>query len=724
MTSILSAPVYTTVVLGSGNYGPELLITDTGSIDPSDSAAGATGVYGNVAGVSVDNDGAVQGGSGYSSSGGSPNAGGAGGIGVDLEFGALANLGSVAGGAGGYSPYAGGGAGGVGVFLDLGSATNFGTLAGGTGGGSYFNAAIGGVGVVLEGSGLINRSGGAIYGGTGGTGGFFGGVGGDGADIFQGASLANDGRISGGGSGAAVRGLGGPAGIGVAADHANLINGDDGTIKGGDASNGLGGNGVDLAASSGFINYGDVQGGDSGHFITAASGGDGVYLDPSDNNVTNYGFIAGGSGGNSNGGSGGNGAVIESSDAFSNGVTPSALGVGSTGSIIGGTGGDGFVGGTGGNGVDIAAGGTVTNNLGSTIAGGAGGSGYAVQGSAGGNGGAGVYLDGGTLVTAGTIEGGAGGVSPSPGGPGASGDAILFGDLASTLVIDPGASFAGDVVANSSVNDVLKLAGTAADFVQGGVLSGLGTQFTGFSTVCVDAGVFWTLRGANTLDAQTSLVDPGNLRVLGRLLDAGTATIGTAGALRAGAGGTLQIGRVILGGGELADSAKGKLAVGDSLAGAQIGQILVDTDGKIAGFGTISGALLQDDGAIVAQGGTLVLATAVSGSGTIVIDSGAKLVADGALGLAKIAFVAGGGETLIVDQPGLVTSSLSGFGAQDFIDLKNLGPVSSLFFAGTTLTLYDGVTAVDTLTFAGSYTTANFTLTSEHNGGTIIGYHA
>jgi hypothetical protein len=98
------------------------------------------------------------------------------------------------------------------------------------------------------------------------------------------------------------------------------------------------------------------------------------------------------------------------------------------------------------------------------------------------------------------------------------------------------------------------------------------------------------------------------------------------------------------------------------------------------------------------------------------------LRADGALGLAKIAFAAGGGETLILDQPGAVTSALSGFGAQDFIDLKHLAPVSSLTFAGETLTVYDGTTAVDTLTFAGSYTTANFTHTSDHHGGTEIGY--
>jgi hypothetical protein len=128
----------------------------------------------------------------------------------------------------------------------------------------------------------------------------------------------------------------------------------------------------------------------------------------------------------------------------------------------------------GGAGVVMSSG-TLTNA--GTITGGAGGDGHAFIGSAaGGAGGAGVSLNGGKLITSGTISGGAGGTGTTGG---AAGDAVKFGTAASTLVVDPGAVFNGQVVANASVNDVLELSGTQS----GGTAITLGTQFTGFSAL-------------------------------------------------------------------------------------------------------------------------------------------------------------------------------------------------------------------------------------------------
>ena len=107
----------------------------------------------------------------------------------------------------------------------------------------------------------------------------------------------------------------------------------------------------------------------------------------------------------------------------------------------------------------------------------------------GGTGGAGVYLNGGTLVMAGTIAGGLGGASMA--NPGAMGDAVQFGTPAGTLVVDPGATFQGAIVANANVDDTLVLAGTAS-----GTLTGFGTSITGFTTITEDAQAHWTLGGA------------------------------------------------------------------------------------------------------------------------------------------------------------------------------------------------------------------------------------
>jgi hypothetical protein len=149
------------------------------------------------------------------------------------------------------------------------------------------------------------------------------------------------------------------------------------------------------------------------------------------------------------------------------------------GSISGGHGGSGSAGagGVGGAGVNLLTG-TLTNT--GSIAGGAGGSGT----TSGGDGGAGVFLNGGTLASAGSISAGAGGSGTANG---AAGDAVKFGTAASTLIVDPGAVFNGQVVALNS-HDVLELAGTQS----GGTPITLGTQFTSISTLDFAAGADWT----------------------------------------------------------------------------------------------------------------------------------------------------------------------------------------------------------------------------------------
>jgi hypothetical protein len=106
------------------------------------------------------------------------------------------------------------------------------------------------------------------------------------------------------------------------------------------------------------------------------------------------------------------------------------------------------------------------NNAG-IIVGGAGGP--SLIGGDGSAGGVGAFLNGGTLTNSRTIAGGSG----FRGGP--AGAAVQFGTVAATLIVDPGARFNGQVVANAAAADVLMLAGTTA-----ATLSGLGTSFINF----------------------------------------------------------------------------------------------------------------------------------------------------------------------------------------------------------------------------------------------------
>ncbi len=111
----------------------------------------------------------------------------------------------------------------------------------------------------------------------------------------------------------------------------------------------------------------------------------------------------------------------------------------------------------------------------------------------------GVILNGGPLITSGTIAGRAAfDVTVPPHGTFAGGTylvpafaAVQFGSQAATLVADPGAVFLGAVSATPTVSDTLELGtGTGA-----GTLTGLGSTITGFGTIAFDSGAHWFIAG-------------------------------------------------------------------------------------------------------------------------------------------------------------------------------------------------------------------------------------
>ncbi|MEE3502592.1 Hint domain-containing protein [Acidiphilium acidophilum] len=289
----------------------------------------------------------------------------------------------------------------------------------------------------------------------------------------------------------------------------------------GGAPGGTGGDGVDLKGAGATItSTGAIAGGAGGsgasevvsvlNLLGATAGGTGgigLYGQAATADVTNSGTLAGGAGGegganavsllgNDAPGAGGNGGAALVIDA-------TADRFGNTGIVLGGTGGIGGTnliaalgaagtGGNGGTGAIVSGGGYLDNAA--SIAGGTGGAGgyndilgVLSRTGIGGAGGTGVYLDGGTLLNAGTIGGGAGGIGATNG---ATGDAIVFGSIAATLIADAGAVFTGAVAANSAVADVLDLAGTSAV-----ALAGLGTSFTGFNDITFATGASRTLSG-------------------------------------------------------------------------------------------------------------------------------------------------------------------------------------------------------------------------------------
>ena len=154
--------------------------------------------------------------------------------------------------------------------------------------------------------------------------------------------------------------------------------------------------------------------------------------------------------------------------------------------------------------------------------------------------------------------------------------------------------------------------------------------------------------------------------------------------------------------------------------------------------GLIVNSDISNAGLIWANGGNITINGAVTGTGSALI-SGAATLEFAAASSVNVTFAGDNFGTLVLDNPTAYTGQIFGFAGpspqnSDAIDLKGIA-----FDAGTswtyydnagsdtggTLTIYEAIngttTAVDSITFAnGDYTTANFILTSDGNGGTLI----
>ena len=309
---------------------------------------------------------------------------------------------------------------------------------------------------------------------------------------------------------------------------------------------GVGASGVSLGAGSVLINNGGITAGSGGgspgiYEISYAVSGPGV--EASSSVLINNGRIAGGR----NAGTGvdatnsflsnnatitgrsGYGVHITSSTLTNDGVIAGLVGVGANNSFLTNngtiTGGSGYYGYAG-----VDATNSVLINTG-TIVGGSGTFG----------GGAGVLFHGGGTLTDGGFIGGGNGTS-------AIADAVEFGSGASRLILQPGASFNGAVVADAAFSNVLELASAAST----GTITGLGDSIIGFAQITVDANAAWMLAGRDTIVSGAtlsvlngaSLTDAGALENDGGIvLDPSTLTVGSligTGSVTIGAGSTFE----------------------------------------------------------------------------------------------------------------------------------------------------------------------------------------
>lgn len=402
-------------------------------------------------------------------------------------------------------------------------------------------------------------------------------------------------------------------------------------------------------------------------------------------------------------------------------------------------------------GIYLQAGGLVTNDASGTISGVA--EGVLVQRGAGtvANGGqisgtVGIsFFDNGgtfnnTVINSGTITG--------------SATAVQFGNGNDRMQVQPGAAFFG-IVDGSGGNNVLELA--AGTLGNAGTIAGIGSGFTNFQTVAIDAGASWTIEQTNAVG---TLTDAGTLTNTGTLTINGTLT---------NTGSLANSGSIT--GVVLMTNANGNVSMLDNQAGATIsgtaagiavtdGRTVITNAGTIkgdigilfsgGGYGTIdnSGMIIGNSGTAVRFAGNMnkliverygVLEGVIDGSNginTVVVMEGGTLDAAQLIGFQSTAFV---GTNPSIDASTLVENAVIGSGSGSTV-LNNAGTLSrtlvvmqnSTVSNTGTIALTGGSTNDGTIatSVTGTFTnTANFTndgtITSNtigitDNGGTIV----
>ncbi len=238
------------------------------------------------------------------------------------------------------------------------------------------------------------------------------------------------------------------------------------------------------------------------------------------------------------------------------------------------------------------------------------------------------------------------------------------------------------------------------------------------------------LTGAGTLSAASGAVEDiaGGGNFSGLLSGAGTIQINSATTLSAGASlaasSVLENANVTLG----ADTAVTNAAGHAYGIAAAAGTVTLGGAGSFTNDGTLTktgagqadiGSAFINAGAVSIGSGTMDFLTAVSGSGSVGIAAGAKAVfGAGATASQALNFQSGTG-ALALASPAAFLATIGGFTASDTIDLLHTA-ATSVRYSGNKLTVSNGTTTVATLNFSGTYTTANFVIGTDNNGGSLI----
>ncbi len=328
-----------------------------------------------------------------------------------------------------------------------------------------------------------------------------------------------------------------------------------------------------------------------------------------------------------------------------------------------------------------------------------------------------ISIGGGAWSLAGNWDDQTDGINPSALVPGAQDNVVVPG---------PSGSSAETITGAATV--------ASAMFTGNTILSGnfsAGTLTIGTPS----AGGMLQLAAGTQLQSTTASLAAGSLLVNGT-----NTTLSLAGTLGVGDGQVdgLSAGMEVTGGGTadvlglLMDVANCQIYVDPAsvlevggLGRGQAGYLTVDAQAMLSGEGDANAyGDVANDGTIAASGGTLTLGV-VSGTGSLLIDSGTTLELNGACGAGQSVTFAGANAVLDLqaeyDAP---SGTVSGFAAGDAID-ESGSLISSASYSATgagsgVLTLYYGRQVAGQVALTGNYTDSTFLTAGDGADGTLI----
>ena len=259
----------------------------------------------------------------------------------------------------------------------------------------------------------------------------------------------------------------------------------------------------------------------------------------------------------------------------------------------------------------------------------------------------------------------------------------------------------------TSINGGTLVLGSAADLFLSGTFKNTGVPTTQSAS---DVWVTGTVVNSGRINQQGD-VNVGNATMAGTIVDA------------AGAHWTIS-GNVDVTGGSAAGSSlhNAGTLICTGAGVTDVGIATINSGNVSVGSGRMEflrGVTNTGTMSATGAGASLWIDRAVSGTGKLDISGGGAVhLLQGADRGQTVQFGCG---ALDLNAPGVFAGIIAGFGARDLIDLINT-PATSATFANSVLTVHNGAATAASMHFAGNYTGANFHLTSDNHGGTLIHY--